>query len=71
MYKATIQPDNKELLKLLQTEFRNLETKRFTIITDEQISITANDAVALKTALSAVTKAIEIFEKVEKLEDDN
>ena len=64
-YEVVIKIDNSKKLTVLKTEFIDLKTKRFEISIDKDVKIKAEDAVALKSALMSVTKALEVYEKME------
>ena len=64
-YQATIKINDPNKLKILQTEFKDLKTERFHVITKEEVQITAKDAVALKTILNSISKTLEVYEKMQ------
>ena len=66
-YKVSFEIENPALLKLLKTEYRNVEKERFKVTADKNIKVEAKDATALKAALNSVANAIAVFEKMENI----
>ncbi len=65
VYEAVILVNDPEKIKILKTEFESVKTDRFEILTEKEVKIRAKDAVALKSALMSVSKALEVYEKMQ------
>ena len=66
-YEIVIKIDDPSKLKILKTEFKDLKTERFQITVNKEVAITAKDAVALKSILLSVSKAMEVYEKMQSV----
>jgi tRNA threonylcarbamoyladenosine modification (KEOPS) complex Pcc1 subunit len=66
-YKCIIHIDDSKKRDVLKSEFKDLKTDRFQIKIDEEVIVTAEDAVALRAALNSVCKALYIFDKTKEI----
>ena len=66
-YHAIIKVDDKDKLRIIGTELKNLKKERFQVKVEKDVEISAEDATALKTALNTVSKILEVYEKMVKV----
>lgn len=67
-YKAVLEIDDPEKIRILKTEFESLQKERFTVKTQKnRVEISAQDATALKAILNSVCKVLAVYEKMRKI----